>query len=88
MVLEALKTASYPLKTDTTLKMWSYRGGAAIGKFSEPAKYPSWENWSKKVGVKFEYVFPTAGQEKQQFNLLLASGDLPDLVGWYWTTDT
>lgn len=85
--LAKLKASSYPIETDATLKIWSYRGGAAIGPYSDPLTYPSLKNYEEKLGVKFEWTFPTAGQEKQQFNLLLAAGDLPDLVGWYWTTD-
>ena len=86
--LEALKKSGYPIKTETTLKAWSYRGGSAIGQYSNPLEYPSLKNYMEKLGVNIEWTFATAGQEKQQFNLLLASDDLPDLMGWYWTTDT
>ncbi len=85
--LEKLKTSGYPIQTETRLKVWAYRGGGAIGPHSDPLTYPSLTNYEEKLGVKFDWTFPTAGQEKQQFNLLLAAGDLPDLVGWYWTTD-
>ena len=85
--LDKLKTSGYPIETDTTLKIWSYRGGTAIGPYSDPLTYPSLTNYEEQLGVHFDWTFPTGGQETQQFNLLLASGDLPDLVGWYWTTD-
>lgn len=86
--LDNLKNSGYPIQTDTKLTAWSYRGGAAIGQYSNPEEYPSLVNYMKALGVEIEWTFATAGQEKQQFNLLLSSGDLPDLIGWYWTTDT
>ena len=86
--LDELKTCGYPIDTNTKLTAWSYRGGGAIGPYSNPLEYPSLTNYMEEVGVEIEWTFATAGQEKQQFNLLLSSGDLPDLIGWYWTTDT
>ena len=73
--LDKLKTSGYPIETDTTLKIWSYRGGTAIGPYSDPLTYPSLTNYEEQLGVHFDWTYPTGGQETQQFNLLLASGD-------------
>jgi putative aldouronate transport system substrate-binding protein len=40
----------------------------------------------KMTGVKIEYLHPPAGQVTEQFNLMLASGDLPDIIFWTWLT--
>lgn len=32
------------------------------------------------TGVKVQYLHPAQGQEKEAFNLMIASGDLPDLI--------
>ena len=34
----------------------------------------------KRVGVDIEFIHPAAGQEGESFNLMTASGDLPDVI--------
>ena len=34
----------------------------------------------ENTGVKVEFVHPEPGQGTEQFNLMLASGELPDIV--------
>ena len=36
-------------------------------------------------GIHMEFIHPAIGQETEQFNLMVASGDLPDLVEFKWT---
>jgi putative aldouronate transport system substrate-binding protein len=38
----------------------------------------------KKTGVRFDFKHPPVGQEKEQFNLMMASNDLTDLIFWTW----
>lgn len=35
---------------------------------------------AKRNGVEIEFIHPSIGQEKENFNIMLASGDLPDLI--------
>ena len=35
---------------------------------------------SERTGVEFEFIHPTVGQEDEQFNIMISSGDLPDLI--------
>jgi putative aldouronate transport system substrate-binding protein len=37
----------------------------------------------KRTGIHIEFIHPASGQEKEQFNLMIASGDLPDIIGSY-----
>lgn len=46
---EYLKTASYPIETDQTLKAWSYRGGTTYGSW-EADELPYLEAWEEKNG--------------------------------------
>ena len=39
-----------------------------------------YQELSKRTGVELEFIHPTAGQENEQFNIMLSSGDLPDLL--------
>lgn len=54
--LAKLKAGGYPIETDATLKIWSYRGGAAIGPYSDPLTYPSLKNYVKKSRVNAEKI--------------------------------
>lgn len=83
--LKALAESSYPLKTDQKIKWWSYRGGSVYGGYNSPTEMPSLADYEKAIGVDIDWTFAVSGQETQQFNLLLASGDIPDIVGYYWT---
>lgn len=41
---------------------------------------PVWQELQKRTGVDIEFIHPVSGQEKEQFNLMLASGDYPDII--------
>lgn len=38
----------------------------------------------EKTGVKIKFVHPAQGQQTEQFNLMIASNDLPDIVRYNW----
>ncbi len=40
----------------------------------------------KRTGIKLDFKHPPAGQENEQFNLLMASNTLPDMVYWDWNS--
>lgn len=44
------------------------------------------EKAQEMVGVNIEWQHPPVGQEKEQFNLLVASGELPDIVEYNWNS--
>ncbi len=46
----------------------------------------AFQELQKNAGVEVEYQHPVAGQEAEQFNLLMASGNLPDIVEADWTS--
>lgn len=57
--------------------------GATMKSFNEIAAYKEVE---KKTGTKVDFQHPPAGQEKDQFNLMLASGKLPDVIEYPWAS--
>ncbi len=85
MDLEKLAESSYPISTNEKLTWWSYRGSTVYGGYATPDEMPSMVQYEKETGVDIEWMFATPSQEVQQFNLLLASGDIPDIVSYYWT---
>lgn len=54
---------------------------ANISSYSENKMYQELE---KITNVKIEFLHPTMGQEKEQFNLMIASQDLPDFIEYGW----
>lgn len=80
---EALKRAEYPIQTKETLHYWIPEL-QAVGNFSTRAVFPVTEELERQTGIDVEWILPTRGQEKQQFNILMASGDLPDIIEWRW----
>lgn len=76
--LDKLKKSSYPIDTDVKLTYWSQA-------YSSDADTNAWNTeYQKRLGVTFERMHPAAGQEVAQFNVMIASGELPDIVDWYW----
>lgn len=41
---------------------------------------PFFKELMKRTGVEIEFIHPPAGEEASNFNLMVASGDLPDLI--------
>ena len=82
---EELKTASYPLETDETLTMWMrHHVGAQVPGQPDYSKYPRVVEGEKQIGVRLSITYADNGQEEEQFNLLLASGNLPDMIYYDW----
>lgn len=42
--------------------------------------YP-YQVMEERTGIHMDFIHPPAGQEREQFNLIVASGDLPDILG-------
>ena len=71
----------------TVISIWR-QGSTPIAGYEENTDQPGYSEMAsvlkEKLGVELQYTTPTVGQEQQQFNLLLASRDLPDIVTFWW----
>ncbi len=47
---------------------------------------PAYQEAEKLTGIKIKFIHPAAGQTTEQFNLIMASGDLPDMMQYGWLT--
>lgn len=81
---ETLKNASYPLKTDVTLRYWLPLHANVSASAVDLGDTPYAEMMEKRTGVKVKYISPVAGQEQEQLNLLLVSDDVPDMIEYNW----
>ena len=41
---------------------------------------PSYQKLSENTNIKINYIIPATGEEEAQFNLLIASGNYPDII--------
>ena len=49
------------------------------------AKVAGYAEMAKDTGITIEFIHPPDGQSGEKFNLMVASGDLPDMIFWGWT---
>lgn len=75
---------TYPLKTDKTLTYWGELPGNLTGVKATHADTPFFQNWQKATGVPLKFTAPPTNQTTQSLNVLLATGDLPDMIEYNW----
>ncbi|MGG1554834.1 MULTISPECIES: extracellular solute-binding protein [Paenibacillus] len=83
----AAAAVTYPLKTDKTLTYWAEITGNLVGVKSAQADVPFYQNWQKATGVNLKFLTPPTNQGKQALNVMLASGDLPDMIEFNFQGD-
>lgn len=75
---------SYPMNTDKTLTYWGTLNQNVSPNFSNLGETPFAKAWMEQTGVQIEFQHPPAGQDQEQFSLLLADGNLPDMMEYPW----
>ncbi|MEI8093313.1 MAG: extracellular solute-binding protein [Spirochaetales bacterium] len=70
----------YPLKNAPTLTYWMNVNTAWSNRFKTLGDTTFGLELAKRTGVNVVYTHPVPAQFDQSFNLMLASGDLPDLI--------
>lgn len=71
----------YPITTDTTLKIWTRYGPDS--KYLKVEEQPAYVETEKRTGIKAEYIY-SSGDPDEAFNLLIASGEYPDIIIHRW----
>ncbi len=68
----------YPLSGDRKLTYWM---GVSVSHYNDDnAKLPLYQELMARTGIKIEFQHPAVGQEQETFNLMLASGEYPDII--------
>lgn len=75
----------YPIQCDDTLDYWMGSNIMWNHKYENFADIPLGKKIAEMSGVKINYIHPTAGQGNEQFQILMASDELPDLVQNDWS---
>jgi putative aldouronate transport system substrate-binding protein len=76
--------AAYPLETEVTLSYWVALSNNVSANFSTMRDTPFSKALQERTGVQITWLHPPMGGVDEQFNLLTASGDLPDIMERDW----
>ncbi|MCM3786143.1 extracellular solute-binding protein [Neobacillus mesonae] len=71
---------TYPIETDETLSYWAELAGNLVGVKATHDEVPFFQEWQKVTGVPLSFTAPPSGQAQEALNVMLASGDLPDMI--------
>lgn len=77
---------SYPMAEGKTITWWKRLKPEVALHYTSINETPFMEGLEERTGVEIEFIHPPTGQEKEQFGLLLADGDFPDVIEYNWLT--
>ncbi len=88
LAYEELPSITYPLDTDVTLKIWMPISSSCTNQISTYAENESFQYAQEATGIKLEFIHPSTSAVNEEFNLMIVSGDLPDIIvnGQYQTS--
>ena len=89
-VVQAQATAgiSYPLQNAPKLTYWVGLNGNVSGRSAKLNDTWFAQGLIEKTGIEVEFIHPAAGQGTEQFNLMLASRTMTDIVEHSWVSPT
>ncbi|MGI5900121.1 MAG: hypothetical protein ACOX8S_09420 [Christensenellales bacterium] len=73
---------SYPLEGNPKLSYFGQFHQKLAGFYESYDDLPIVQLWKEAVGVEFDWNTPAAGIEKEQFNMMLASGEYTDIINY------
>lgn len=77
--------AALPIvKEPITIKYWVEIDGKPAQVLKNYSEMAAFREVEKITNIKFQFLHPPAGQGREQFNLMIASGDLPDVIEYNW----
>ncbi len=72
--------SAYPYKEDVTLDVWMPSNSILASVCSDINDHRVFNQVEELTGIKLNFIIPTLGEETTDFNLMIASGDLPDVI--------
>lgn len=66
--------------TATTVSWWMDPQNMASNQVKSFSEHKGWQLYEKNVGVDIDWQEPASGQSAEQFNLIVATSDLPDIM--------
>ncbi len=81
---ESAEEFSYPMAEGETLTWWKELNNNVALEFTTMTDTPFAQGLMERTGIQIEFQHPPAGQAQEQFGLILADGDLPDIMEYNW----
>lgn len=78
----------YPIETTETLTIWKPLDSSISTLYTSENELEFTKKLYEETGIKVEYIHPPVGQEVEKFNLMIASGELPDIIEMSLSTTT
>lgn len=72
---------------DSALEYWVKLETVHSTSVSTLNDLPMYQKMQEETGVEIKFVHPPAGQESEQYNLMVASKDYPDIIERAWASD-
>lgn len=76
----------YPVSCEDTIELWCAASTNWSSAYQNFGDTPLGIKIKENTGIKIDFIHPEAGQSAEQFNLMLASNELPGLVEYNWST--
>lgn len=81
---EAAVEFTYPMEKGESVTYWKELNTNVALQFTNMGETPFAKGLMERTGVDIDFLHPPTGQAKEQFSLLLADGNLPDLIEYNW----
>lgn len=78
-------TEGYPVEFDGKVTYWLALNSNVSASEATLNDTPFAQYLTEATGIEVEYLHPVVGSESESFNLMLASGDLPDIIEISWS---
>lgn len=78
---------SYPMAKGEPLQYWLPPTTTVTANFANLGDTPFAKGLMENTGIDIEFLQPPQGQDKEQFSLIIADGDLPDIMEYNWVAD-
>lgn len=76
----AIAEGTYPMSGDWEFTVWCEMSDLITPYVTNAADTPGVQDLCRLTGVKLNFIHPSKGQTKENFNLLVAGGDIPDIM--------
>lgn len=78
------KKASNNKSNSEEITYWMPLDAGSAMSVTEYGETPFAQEWQKRTGVKIKFIHPPVGQNSEKFSIMVASGNLPDIVEYPW----
>ena len=81
---EAAETSEKPYE-GVKLTWWTKLNANVSTTYPNLGDTPWAQYVQEKTGIELEFIHPTVGSEDEEFSIMVASGEYPDIIEHYWT---